>query len=365
MQRYLTWLVVCSSSLSFLGGTTLAILCTLASLEPSALGSLPLLQTVLAQLGIADAIFSFSFLLAQARNTNSTSGGPACQVASFLNEWGGLTTAWWTIAFAFFVRQALLQGAPLARWTAAARSRLYWRLLPLVWGSTLLYAIAVFAIVYEPRHMLGPQATMPWCHWLLIDSDQDRSALVFSTLFYINIGAALIFVTCTYTDVIIRHHLRAAAARRSLNPAAPALAQVPTDVRARSIDTPLAPQQPMPSPSVSKWSLDVRLASYLGAYVIAQLPSILHRMLQVGSASPKWLADAQVATQPAQGFLNACVFLYHMGYSRINVVGLLDRCGCSRMCRRHSWSWFVCGCCMGCCRRPTDSALYASVSTST
>jgi len=359
MEGYLTWLVVCSSSLSFVSGITLSILCTLASLEPSALGSLPLLQTILAQLGIADALFSFSFLLAQARNTNSTSGGPACQAASFLNEWGGLTTAWWTIAFAFFVRQALLQGSPLARWTAAARSRLYWRLLPLIWVSTLLYVTMVFAIVYEPMHTLGPQATVPWCHWLLSDKDHDE--IVFSTLFYINIGAALIFVTCTYTDVIIRHHLRVAAARRSLNLAAPALAQDPADTRARSIDTPLAPQQPMPSPSTSKWSLDLRLASYLGAYIVAQLPSILHRMLQLARASPEWLADAQMATQPAQGFLNACVFLNHMGHSRINV-GLLDRCGCSsRTRRRHSWSWCVCCCCLGCCRRPMDSALSTSV----
>ena len=237
---------------------------------------------MLSQLGLADACFAGSFLLAQLRSTNSTSGGPSCQVAAVLNEFGGLTSAWWTVAMAWVLSCALLH-----RTSASFFSRrLFVKLALACWGVPLAIELTLAFTLYLPRSLLGPEASEPWCHW-------KHDVVALSVPQYANVVGAMAY--CCYAYVRICRGFRAAA-RDALLLAAeqPALA------------APLTPPR-------RSWSLDLRLASYLAAYLASQLPSVVHRVWQVASAgeAPRWLAVAQASTQPAQGVFNALVFLHH------------------------------------------------------
>ena len=59
------------------------------------------------------------------------------------------------------------------------------------------------------------------------------------------------------------------------------------------------------------WKVDRRLAAYLGAYLLSQGFSVVHRIWQVFGQAPEWLAVAQCATQPAQGTCNLLVLVHH------------------------------------------------------
>ena len=338
------WVVVSSASASLLSGLIFATLCYRASQTPSSLGALPLLQFLLANLGVADAIFSLSFILAQGRDS-SASGGFICQLSAFLNEWGGMTSSWWTVAYGWFIREALLHGGRQRNgppWNAATRSRLHWRLMPFVWGVPLAYEALAFPFFYIPDGIIGPDATEPWCHWRDLD---EVGVEIVSTLVYSNVVVALLFVLWAYADLIVRQHLRSSAHRRLL---------------AATAATAHADALPAPAAAVaSVWCVDARLASYLGAFAVAQTPSVIHRALQIIATSPSWLASVQLATQPAQGLLNALVFLHHTRFFRADGALPLFRCGADgpRGCKWLCW----CRCLCETCR--WDDPLYDSAMT--
>ena len=91
-------------------------------------------QLVLAQLALSDAVFAGSFLLAQPQLRNrSAGGGPWCQVASMMNEFGGLASTWLTVVMAWALHRALLHQRDA---TSFARQ---WRWIAGVcWGVPLL-----------------------------------------------------------------------------------------------------------------------------------------------------------------------------------------------------------------------------------
>ena len=304
----LTVAVTTSASVSMACASVLAITCWLSyravvSESPQALGIVPLLQIVLANLGAADAIFAFSFVLAQARDEALPTGGAACQAAAVLNECAGIVSGWLTIGYGWLVRSALVHGGRTSdgrRWDSALRSRVCWRVLPAVWLLPMLYEVVIFAAVYAPRDLIGPEQSVPWCHWKEEGDGRQRHITPWSAVVYGNVVIALFFVVWAYCDALLRLHSRART-RRAL------LAELRSSATADEQD----PQSQSRAAASSSWRLDARLTSYLGAYCIAQVPSLLHRMLQVFGQSPEWLAQAQCATQPAQGFLNALVFCHH------------------------------------------------------
>ena len=278
-------IVIISSSASLLCGLVMSFLCRLsAQSSPSEPAARVFVQLILSQLGLADAVFSFSFLLAQARNGTSD-GGWACQLGAVLNEYGGIVSTWWTVIMAHAVSRALLHPhrsvMPLPFSITAAT----------VWGIPFVVEAVLFFTLYEPRGWLGPQVSLPWCHW-------KRDDMAMSLLLYLNVGVAIGYVTLAYGHV----HLRS----RALH--AEALLQEGAAEAAEAVA----------ATSHRLWTLDLRLASYHLAYVFSQTPSVVHRVWEACAASwptrvsspPYWIAVSQASTQPTQGLLNAVVFIH-------------------------------------------------------
>ena len=296
--------VVVSSSLSGVSGLAISFLSWQQARSHSSAPHLHVMQRTLAHLGLADAIFAASFLLAQARDA-SASGGPACQIAAGLNEFGGLVSTWWTCVMAWVVHEVLL----VRRSNTSSLPRRFSCLALGIWGVPLVLELALFATLYVPRDIFGPERKEPWCHW-------RHDAMAVALPMYLNGVLAMAFVCWTYGRVCCHYRTLHGEALLSEQQTLANRAELAS---ARSAADRAIEEVPLPSPQ-RLWTLDRRLASYLLAYLVSQGPSIIHRIWQAvsqlprvhGVASPPgWLAVAQASTQPAQGTLNALVFLHH------------------------------------------------------
>ena len=206
-----------------------------------------------------------------------------------MNEFGGLASTWLTIVMAWAVHRALLHQR------ASTSFDRQWRTIAAVcWGLPLAIELGLYFGLYRPYQLLGPQPTVPWCHW-------KHDVIYLSLLLYLNVALAILYCTVTYIRIC-----------RGIHQMRTLLSDEPTE--------PLAPQTPSFAPSPvppiaasSLWTIDSRLASYLSAFLVSQVPAFVHRTWQVAAGdAPHWLAVAHASTQPAQGFLNALVYIHHM-----------------------------------------------------
>ena len=297
-------LVVTVSSCSTLSGCALAVMCVSAarqtrghSADAHAAKSL---QLLLGFLGVADALFAVSFLVAQLPTgwRGSESGGPACLIAATLNDVGALGSALFTAALAWALHCALvLQGRHTVR-----LARLALPLSALVWVSIAIFETSIWLAFYEPRGALAPNQVMPWCHW-------RRGTIWVSVSLYSIIILVCVYLLAVYAHIAVHTHRRLRSALATA--LHPATGDDSCSLTTEELDSRLQSALYMRSRALA---LDVRLSSYLLAYILSQLPSVVHRMWQAstpGSTSPEWLAIAQSATQPAQGLLNLLVFSHH------------------------------------------------------
>jgi hypothetical protein len=285
--------VLVVSYASAIGGLALACLCAAAARSQHR-PAVQFVTLVLSQLGLADFVFSASFAVAWWHNATPT-GGAACTAAAFLNQLGIVVSAWWTILVAWAVRNALHDrtDALCCEIKCCASSTRFARVAACTWGVPL--ACVLLLTIKKTDRVLGSETSLPWCHWR-----RGASWSVMTVLLYGNVALALLYCSVTYVRIIRDHRqlrsmacgmqneLLAAAA-----PAAPAPAETETSVQ-------------------RGWAIDTRLASYLAAYVLSQFCSLFNRLWQLARGdAPTWLLFAQAATQPAQGLLNALVYLHH------------------------------------------------------
>ena len=142
-----------------------------------------------------------------------------------------------------------------------------------------------------------------------IGPKHDKKLSAVASVLYVNVLLALAYVLWAYTDLAVRLHCRfgmQAAALRQLG--------TPSQGSEASSSGSAVMTSELVSARATIRRLDMRLSLYLLAFLVAQLPSVLHRSIQicVGDVSA-WLAVAQAATQPAQGLLNALVYLRYNG----------------------------------------------------
>ena len=342
--------VVASSSLSACFGLILAVACAIAcwSTHPddasSSRSPAQFVQFVLTNLGVADLLFASSFLLAQGRDA-SPSGGPVCITAAIFNEYAGVASALWTAALAWTLRGAIVYRRSLEFYWGWRRSLLF----AAVWGIPALVECALVLTLYLPQELIGPEQNLPWCHW-------RKDGLDFSLLLYSVLVASACFCGVCYCSVLrargvglreaalLEEEERLAAAgfgaddafqrRRGSGDArggggasrAGEAARGPTAaVHEAAVRAELLRAQSR--------RLDFRLGSYVAAFLLSQAPALLHRLWQCGLGHPPAsIAAAQALTQPAQGLLNALVYIHHGSC----------QAGCCKPCseRHHScWCW--------------------------
>ena len=151
------------------------------------------------------------------------------------------------------------------------------------------------------------------------------------TFLYAIIIAVMVYLVLCYFRIVCHFHSQVATAlRTALHPhvGRPSTTDDSLSLSADELEARLRSGVRMRERALA---LDVRLSSYLAAYLLSQLPSVVHRLWQAASPdgyAPEWLAVAQSATQPAQGLLNLIVFSHH-----------------SRRPSTDRSSWAVLGCC--------------------
>jgi hypothetical protein len=332
--------VLVSSSGSVVAGLVLCVLCGVAASSTAAdVDSHPavhLIARVLAHLGLADALYALSFVLAAWRQPTA-SGGAVCQVASFLSGFAGTVSTWWTIVVAWVLRGALTR--PRDSCHSLLGRQYFHRVALATWGLPLAIETALYSAVALPalpQHRVGPEEGEPWCWW-------RGGSMVLSTIYYLWVLLCLGYIGVTY-GAITSHfcHARALLAQHTrsllvqpLDPNAddpnaddahannPHSNDLYSDSHAsHSSAAPLhtaplhtaplhtaplhtaplhtaplhtAPLRTAPlgrgtlerAPRLS-WVLDVRLLSYLAAYVVSNGPSVIHRLLQVHALAWAW-----------------------------------------------------------------------------
>lgn len=259
-------------------------------------------QLVLMFLGLADFIFAFSFLLANMPTGafGPASGGFACYASASLNEFGGMVSSVCSALLAYTLHAALVDRMQphhlrvrLVRWLVAA------------WAAPAVLEVALLSAVYIPTHTIGPEPTEPWCHW--VDPQQqpngkleDNANLTWiSQLVYAWTELSLLYVIVQYARI----HIAFAKAVQQASLLAvvgnsPPGSETEDALTATAIRT-------------RAWKVDRRMGAYLGAFLCAEGFSVVHRVWQIFGPSPKWLAVAQCATQPAQGTFNLLVLVHH------------------------------------------------------
>ena len=225
---------------------------------------------ILGHLGLADAIFASSYLLAQlpggAFPAESNSTGVLCRTSAIANEFGGIAICAWVSVFAWHLHRGLVSVAAIGiTWIASAA----------IWSGIALLVTLIAALVYAPQHAFEPEPSMPWCHW--------GAKLGVASL----VQALVTICTMLYTVVIAclvqRHFI---LARRAL----------PVGSRTSDLHA----------------HVNSRLSSYLLAFLVCQIPALLHRLFELYTAdSPAALIAAHAVTHPLQGALNALVYVKH------------------------------------------------------
>ena len=353
-----TGVVIVSSALSALSGLLLALTCGMAcAFPPSERSPKRYVQLCLCNLGLADFTFASSFLLAQLRDDSQT-GGPVCYAAAVLNEYAGVTSALWTATLAWTIRCALVRRRSFEFFWDIRRRRL----LPLVvWLMPLAVEAALFASIYYPEQLLGPEPELPWCHW-------HKGGVDLSLLLYGVVALTMSYCALCYWSVI-RHHIVVGRQAAALLRDDERLAAYAADAGTADADV----GQGLPAEGATRWpsaaaagaggtaprarSLDLRLGSYVMAFTINQLPSLVHRLWQVWQGSPpRAVAIAQALTQPAQGLLNAAVYLHHGASSNLCA-------GCAGADEGHSVFSRCCRSCCSCCCASTGHGGRRSTST--
>lgn len=259
-------------------------------------------QLVLMFLGLADFIFAFSFLLANMPTGafGDASGGFACYASASLNEFGGMASGLCSGLLAYTLYAALVERmqphhlrARLVRWLVAA------------WAApAVLEAVLLFA-VYIPTHTIGPEPTEPWCHW--VDPaqqpdgklDNNGNLTWVSQIVYGVVELSLLYVIVQYARI----HIAFARAVQEASLLAvvgnsPPGSETEDALTATAIRT-------------RAWKVDRRMGAYLAAFLCSEGFSVMHRVWQIFGPSPRWLAVAQCATQPAQGTFNLLVLVHH------------------------------------------------------
>ena len=256
-------IVIVSATISTLSGLLLSGLCARAwhlSAEQSPAANV---QLVLMWLGGADAVFAASFLIAQLPTGafGAESGGVACYISSCLNEFGGMVSALCTATLAYALHAALAGGLrpPLLRTRIRA-------LLAVAWLLPACLELALTFAVYLPQKIIGPEVTVPWCHW-------HRDLVALGQGLYVFIEGSLLYTAVQY--VRIHCHMQATVQQAALlehHAAWQPIWRDHTSAEHRLRST--------------AWKLDRRMATYLCAYVIAQGPSVVHRAWQVFGPAP-------------------------------------------------------------------------------
>lgn len=154
---------------------------------------------MLLHLGLADAVFACSFLIAQLpTGVWSPDGGAACTIGSVLNEVGSLVTSLLIMLFAWQLHHAKtirdeVDEPAQQEWTPAQRA--HW-LCAAAWLLPLVVEALLYYLVYFPQDAIGPQVLMPWCHWKpgvkgwsLLQYSVVLLALVYSAIVYLRVCA--------------------------------------------------------------------------------------------------------------------------------------------------------------------------------
>jgi hypothetical protein len=344
--------VTTSAALSLAGSTLLCVLCartfiterTLLVGREAASARLSV-RFILAWLAVADFIFAGGFLLAQLptgdtnplpwNNTTNATRGALCYATAAMNEIGGTASSFWTATLAYVLFRSLT-----LRRTSFWRMR--WRVLVGAWLSIFAFESILFLGFYWPKGMLGPGSEVPWCHW---KAGYDYFGFVLYSITF----STCIFCVVLYTRIILffrsatSQHLALIAHPAGGSPSALRIGGSTSTTEEVGGREPEAGSRgnstdPVPPPTSrlrtaaeeqlvaptsdaalasharsTMRSLDRRLLSYLSVYLVCQIPGLVHRAWQGATASdaPPWLGVVQTAMQPAQGFLNACVFAHH------------------------------------------------------
>ena len=219
-------LVVAVSSCSALSGCILAATCvhTACRHRGPVADAARSMQWLLGCLGISDAIFAGSFLVAQLPGGwRSKDVGAACLVAASLNDVGALASALFTAALAGTLHSALVIRAA---WTVRL-ARLTLPLAALLWLGVGVFEALLWALLYEPDGALGPDPTMPWCHW-------TRKRIWVSEFLYGVIIAVSLYLLFCYCRILCHYHsVHRSAAAELLRPSTADERLTPADLEER------------------------------------------------------------------------------------------------------------------------------------
>ena len=197
--------MITAATLSMAGGGLLAVLSFMQMKMHSRRSHTRGMLVMLIHLGLADAVFASSFLIAQLpTGAWSPNGGAACSVGSVLNECGSLVTSLLIILFAWQLYNVstvsevtiILDEAdePAHQgWTPTQRA--HW-LCAIAWLLPLVVEALLWYLVYFPQDAMGPQVLMPWCHWKhalvgwsLLQYSVTGLAMVYSAIIYLRVCA--------------------------------------------------------------------------------------------------------------------------------------------------------------------------------